>query len=188
MEIISTPIEGLLVIKPKVFEDARGYFYESYNAAALSTSGIDTVFRQDNQSRSKFGVIRGLHFQQNPHAQTKFVRVLEGEIYDVAVDIRKGSPTYGKHYGIVLSADNKLQLYIPHGFAHGFSVLSPDATVMYKCDNFYHPSSEGGIIYNDPSLGIDWMIPAGSEIISGKDQELPVLSDIGDYFQYPPAV
>ena len=146
MNIVETGIPGLVIIEPKIFEDDRGYFFESFHHGKLSQHGLQTSFIQDNQSKSSYGVIRGLHYQLNPHAQTKLVRVLEGVIYDVAVDVRKGSPTFGKWFGIELSADNKKQLYIPKGFAHGFSVLSQTAVVFYKCDNLYNPSSEGGIV------------------------------------------
>ncbi|MBA2744602.1 MAG: dTDP-4-dehydrorhamnose 3,5-epimerase [Flavisolibacter sp.] len=166
-------MNGLLVFEPAVFEDSRGYFFEAYNANALAAEGVDITFVQDNQSKSSYGVIRGLHYQLHPHAQTKLVRVLQGSILDVAVDIRKGSPTFGKHYTIELTAENRKQLLIPHGFAHGFSVLSETAVVLYKCDQFYNKASEGGIIYNDPSLEIDWKIPVGKEIVSEKDIALP---------------
>ena len=164
-----TEIEGLFIITPKVFGDSRGAFFEAYNEKVFNANGINIKFVQDNQSISTYGVIRGLHFQNAPHAQTKLVRVITGKILDVAVDIRKDSPTYGKHFSIELSAENKKQLLIPHGFAHGFSVLSETAEVIYKCDNFYNKESEGGIMYNDPSLNIDWKIPSGKEIISDKD-------------------
>ena len=171
-----TEIEDLIIITPQVFADNRCAFYEAYNQKAFSQNGIDIKFVQDNQSISTYGVIRGLHFQNAPHAQTKLVRVVVGKILDVAVDIRKDSPTYGKHFSIELSAENKKQLLIPHGFAHGFSVLSETAEVIYKCDNFYNKDSEGGIIYNDPSLNIDWQIPEGKEIISEKDLQNRTLS------------
>ncbi len=177
MPFITTNLPGLLVYEPKVFEDSRGYFFESYNADSFKKEGVEIVFVQDNQSSSSFGVIRGLHYQLNPHAQTKLVRVLSGKILDVAVDIRKGSPTFGQSFTIELSAENKKQLLVPHGFAHGFSVLSERAEVMYKCDNFYNKSSEGGIRFDDPALGIDWKIPAGQAIISDKDKVLPGLAD-----------
>ena len=164
-----TEIEGLFIITPKVFGDSRGAFFEAYNEKVFNANGINIKFVQDNQSISTYGVIRGLHFQNAPHAQSKLVRVITGKILDVAVDIRKDSPTYGKHFSIELSAENKKQLLIPHGFAHGFSVLSETAEVIYKCDNFYNKESEGGIMYNDPSLHIDWKIPSGKEIISDKD-------------------
>lgn len=177
MEVIRTEIEGVFIIEPRVFGDSRGYFYESYSARSLKEAGIDTVFVQDNQSKSGYGVIRGLHYQLPPHCQTKLVRAVEGVIYDVAVDVREGSPTFGKWIGVELSAENKRQLYIPHGFAHGFSVLSETAILNYKCDDYYHPETEGGIIYNDPMLNIDWGVPKGEEIISEKDTKLPEFSD-----------
>ena len=145
MNISKTNFPGLFIIEPKVFEDERGYFFESYNEEKLTQNGIKTVFVQDNQSKSSYGTIRGMHFQSEPHAQTKLIRVLDGEIYDVVLDVRKGSPTFGRWFGIELSAENKKQLYIPRGFAHGFSVLSKMAVVFYKCDSPYNPSSEGGI-------------------------------------------
>ena len=177
MPFHKTDISGLLVYEPKVFEDSRGYFFESYNQKNFLQEGVDFVFVQDNQSSSSYGVIRGLHYQLLPHAQTKLVRVLHGEILDIAVDIRKGSPTYGKVFSVELSAENKKQLLIPPGFAHGFSVLSKKAEVLYKCDSFYNKESEAGIIYNDPALAIDWKIPAGKEIVSEKDMVLPLLEN-----------
>ncbi|NBX19795.1 MAG: dTDP-4-dehydrorhamnose 3,5-epimerase, partial [Bacteroidia bacterium] len=159
MHIEHTPLQGLLIIEPVIFKDARGYFFESYNQNTCKQGGVETVFVQDNQARSVYGVIRGLHYQLNPTAQTKFIRALSGTILDVAVDIRIGSPTYGKHFSIELSAENKRQLYIPHGFAHGYAVLSETAEVFYKCDNFYQKELEGGIHHADPSLAIDWKIP-----------------------------
>jgi len=176
MKVTATEIEGVYILEPKVFGDSRGYFFESYSARNLKDAGIDTVFVQDNQSKSSYGVIRGLHYQLPPHCQTKLVRVVEGTIYDVAVDLREGSPSFGKWVGVELSAENKRQLYIPHGFAHGFSVLSETAILNYKCDDYYHPETEGGIIYNDPTLNIDWGVPAGQEIISEKDAKLPQFS------------
>jgi dTDP-4-dehydrorhamnose 3,5-epimerase len=184
MIVHKTPIEGLFVIEPKVFEDSRGYFFESYQEEKLKQQGINVKFVQDNQSKSCYGVIRGLHYQLNPHAQTKLVRVLDGEIYDVAVDVRKGSPTYGKWFGIELSSENKKQLYIPQGFAHGFSVLSETAIVMYKCDSLYAPGTEGGIVYNDPTLNIDWKVDPAKAILSPKDLLLPQLNDINANFVY----
>jgi dTDP-4-dehydrorhamnose 3,5-epimerase len=184
MNVISTPIEGLFVIEPTVFKDPRGYFFESYQEEKLKQKGINVRFVQDNQSKSSYGVIRGLHYQLNPHAQTKLVRVLEGAIYDVAVDIRKGSPTFGQWYGIELSGENTKQLYVPQGFAHGFSVISETAVVMYKCDNLYSPGSEGGILYNDPSLNIDWKIEPGKAILSHKDEKHPLLKDANFNFTY----
>jgi len=184
MPFHKTEIPGLLIFEPKVFDDPRGYFFESYNENIFKEAGIDLRWVQDNQSSSAYGVIRGLHYQANPHAQVKLVRVLSGKILDVVVDIRKGSPAFGKHFSIELSAENKKQLFIPHGFAHGFSVLSEKAEVLYKCDGFYNKESEGGIHYNDPSLNIDWKIPAGKEIVSDKDLVLPVLADCKNNFIY----
>lgn len=169
MPFIKTQFPGLLVFEPKVFEDNRGYFFESYNQKTFSEEGVEINFVQDNQARSSFGVVRGLHFQHNPHAQTKLIRVLSGQIIDAVVDIRKNSPTYGHAYTIFLSAENKKQLLIPKGFAHGYSVISETAEVFYKCDEFYHKQSEGGISWNDPSLAIDWKIPPGKILISEKD-------------------
>jgi len=185
MPFHTTHIAGLLVFEPKVFEDSRGYFFEAYNEQIFSEAGINMKFVQDNQSKSGYGVIRGLHYQVNPFAQTKLVRVLEGKILDVAVDIRKDSPTYGKYFSIELSAENKQQLYVPAGFAHGFSVLSETAIVLYKCDAFYNKESEGSILYNDPSLNIDWQIPAGKEIVSEKDKLSPTLAESKNNFVFP---
>ncbi len=184
MNIIQTDFPGLRIIEPKVFGDARGYFFESYNQKVLAEAGIHTEFKQDNQSFSKYGVIRGLHFQLNPYSQTKLIRTLEGAIYDVVVDLRKGSPTFGKWLGVELSAENKRQLYIPQGFAHGFSVLSEQTTIMYKCDNFYQPQAEGGIAYNDPKLGIDWKVDTAIATVSDKDKSLPVLDKVETNFVY----
>jgi len=176
MKIIETGIADLLVLEPNVYGDSRGYFFESYNEKVLAEHGIRIKFVQDNQSSSSYGVIRGLHFQKSPHAQTKLVRAITGKILDVAVDLRKNSPTYGKHFSIELSAENKKQLLVPKGFAHGFSVLSEKAEVLYKCDEFYHKASEGGLIYNDPSLNIDWKIPPGKAIVSEKDLLQPLFA------------
>ena len=178
MEIRKTGIAGLMVLEPRVFQDPRGYFFESYHRALLKQNGIDNEFIQDNQSRSTYGVIRGLHFQNAPHAQTKLVRVTEGSIYDVAVDLRRESPTFGQWFGIELSADNFLQLLLPKGLAHGFSVLSDHATLYYKCDDYYHPQSESGIRFDDPDLGIDWKIDPGKAIISEKDRNLPYIKQL----------
>ena len=169
MQIEKTFIQDLVVIIPNVFEDERGYFFESYNEAAFAENGIAIQFIQDNQSFSKQGVIRGLHLQLPPFAQTKLVRVLEGEILDVAVDLRKDSKTYGEYFSIHLSAQNKKQLLIPHGFAHGFSVLSTTASVSYKVDAVYDKNSERGLRFDDPNLNIDWKINAANSIVSGKD-------------------
>jgi len=184
MNIVKTKFPGLLVIEPRVFEDSRGFFFESYNERALKENGIDIRFVQDNQSSSCYGVIRGLHYQLPPHAQTKFVRVLEGTVLDVVVDIRKGSPTYGEAFSIELSADNKKQLFVPAGCAHGFSVLSERAQLLYKCDAFYNKESEGGISFKDPALKIDWQIPADEAIISDKDKDLPSLKDCKNTFEF----
>lgn len=184
MPFIETGLPGLLVFEPIVFEDSRGYFYEAYNEKAYAQQGISTKFVQDNQSRSSYGVIRGLHYQLQPHAQTKLVRVLYGAILDVAVDIRKDSPAYGKVFTVELSADNRKQLYIPAGFAHGFSVLSERAEVLYKCDAFYNKEHEGGILYNDPALNIDWRIAPDKAIVSDKDNKLPMLADCKNNFVF----
>jgi dTDP-4-dehydrorhamnose 3,5-epimerase len=173
MPFTACAIDGLVIVEPTVFEDSRGYFFEGYNENLFQQNGITAHFVQDNQSKSSYGVIRGLHYQLNPHAQAKLVRVLEGSILDVAVDIRKSSPTYGQHFALELSAENKKQLYIPEGFAHGFSVLTPTAVVLYKCNTFYNKQSEGGIRFNDPQLAIDWKIDGAKAVISEKDQQLP---------------
>ena len=173
MTIEKTAIKDLLIIKPTVFEDTRGYFFEAYNQVKFKENGIHYQFIQDNQSFSKRGVIRGMHLQINPFAQAKLVRVLEGEILDVAVDLRKNSPTYGQHVSVVLSAENKKQLMVPHGFAHGFSVLSETASVLYKVDQLYHKESERGIRYDDPTLAIDWQLDPAEVIVSEKDLVLP---------------
>ncbi|HPH86628.1 MAG TPA: dTDP-4-dehydrorhamnose 3,5-epimerase [Ferruginibacter sp.] len=173
MPFIKTEFPGLFIFEPVVHNDSRGYFFESYSEKICQAEGININFVQDNQARSVYGVIRGLHFQQDPHAQTKFIRALQGSILDVVVDIRKGSPTYGKHLSIELSAENKRQLLIPQGFAHGYSVLSETAEVFYKCDAFYNKASEGGISLHDASLGIDWRIPSHDQIISDKDLLYP---------------
>ena len=184
MKLSETPLQGLLIIEPRVFEDARGYFFESYNQSKFLDAGLGCKFVQDNQSRSNYGVIRGLHYQLEPKAQTKLVRVLEGSVYDVAVDVRKGSPTYGQWFGLELSAENRKQLFIPKGFAHGFSVLSKTATVFYKCDEFYAPEYDAGIINNDPELNIDWKIPSEKAIISEKDSKLPLFRDAKNNFGF----
>jgi len=177
MQFIKTEFPGLLVFKPKIFEDNRGYFFESYNQKVFSTEGIEINFVQDNQASSTFGVIRGLHFQLEPYAQTKLIRVLTGAIIDTVVDIRKNSPTYGKAYSIELSAQNKKQLLVPKGFAHGYSVISETAEVFYKCDQFYHKESDGGIAWNDPALEIDWKIPIDKITVSEKDKHHPLLEN-----------
>ena len=184
MPFKTSEIPGLLIFEPAIFKDDRGYFFESYNEEIFRKQGIDIRFVQDNQSNSRYGVIRGLHFQLEPHAQAKLIRVLEGRVLDIAVDIRKGSPTFGKYVSIELSAENKLQFLIPPGFAHGFSVLSETAELAYKCDNFYSKESEAGIRFDAPELNIDWQIPADKIIVSSKDLELPNLSDCRNTFQY----
>ncbi|MFC2425074.1 MAG: dTDP-4-dehydrorhamnose 3,5-epimerase [Bacteroidota bacterium] len=173
MEIIETPIKDLIVVRPDVFADSRGYFTELYNENRYRAYGIDNNFVQDNLSRSSYGVVRGLHLQKGESAQAKLVKVIVGKVWDVAVDLRKGSSTYGKWFGVELSDENHLQFLIPRGFAHGFSVLSPTAIFSYKCDNLYDKQAEGGIIYNDPTLAIDWKVPVGEMIVSDKDLLLP---------------
>jgi dTDP-4-dehydrorhamnose 3,5-epimerase len=184
MEVIKLDIPGLLIIKPDVFTDQRGFFYESYNIKRYREHGIDVDFIQDNLSRSSYGVIRGLHYQLAPYSQAKLVQVLKGKVLDVAVDIRKKSPTFGQHYAIELSEENKLQFYIPEGFAHGFAVLSDDVLFSYKCNNLYKKSAERGISYNDPQLGIDWKIPAENAIVSHKDSILPSFDEAEKNFLF----
>lgn len=177
MEIQETGLQGCVIIKPRIFQDDRGYFFESFNSKSFEElTGNKTTFVQDNQSFSSYGVIRALHAQEGEYAQAKLVRVLQGEVLDVAVDIRDGSPTYGKHIAVKLSAENKLQLFIPRGFLHGFAVLSETAEFFYKCDNFYNKESECGVLYNDPALKINWLIPAEKRILAEKDLSLPTLS------------
>ncbi|MCR5019273.1 MAG: dTDP-4-dehydrorhamnose 3,5-epimerase [Bacteroidales bacterium] len=178
MKVIKTPIEGLLLIEPRVFGDARGYFFESFNQAEFEREVGPVHFVQDNESRSCYGVVRGLHFQKGEFAQAKLVRVAVGSVLDVAVDLRKGSPTYGKHFSVELSAENHHMLFIPRGFAHGFSVLSEHAVFQYKCDNLYNPDAEAAIAWDDPDLAIDWQIPASKVILSGKDRNHPRLSEL----------
>lgn len=179
MEIIRTEIDGLLILKPKVFGDSRGYFMESFSARRFrELTGIDTEFVQDNQAKSRYGVLRGLHFQKEPHAQGKLVRVSEGRVLDVAVDIRPSSPTYGRHFSLELSGDNFLQLYMPRGFAHGYAVLSESAVFLYKTDAYYSPESEGAILWNDPALAIDWKLPPKDIILSDKDKKNPLFAEL----------
>jgi dTDP-4-dehydrorhamnose 3,5-epimerase len=173
MPFIETGIPGLTIFEPKVWGDARGYFYESYNYDMFRQGGINNVFVQDNQSRSSFGVLRGLHYQVGAYAQAKLVRVIEGAVLDVVVDIREGSPTYGQHFTIELSAENKRQLFVPRGFAHGFVVISDNAEFAYKCDNFYSKDHEQGLAFDDPSLKIDWKIDLSKALLSEKDKENP---------------
>lgn len=184
MPFTKTEFPGLLIFEPVVYGDSRGHFFESYNEKVVAAEGIHMKFVQDNQSRSSHGVIRGLHYQLNPHAQTKLVRALSGNILDVVVDIRKGSPAFGKVFSTELSAENKKQLFIPAGFAHGFSVLSETAEVLYKCSAYYNKESEGGILYNDPVLNIDWKIPSGTEVVSGKDLENPSFANCKNNFVF----
>ncbi|TAL43544.1 MAG: dTDP-4-dehydrorhamnose 3,5-epimerase [Chitinophagaceae bacterium] len=184
MPFIKTEFPGLLIFEPVVHEDSRGYFFESYNERVFHQAGIHITFIQDNQSSSDYGVIRGLHYQLNPHAQSKLIRVLSGKILDVVVDIRKGSPMFGKSSAFELSAENRKQLFIPCGFAHGFSVLSNKAEVLYKCDAFYNKESEDGIRFNDPALSIDWKIPADKIVVSEKDRNLPAFSNCKNNFEF----
>jgi dTDP-4-dehydrorhamnose 3,5-epimerase len=184
MEILKTAIEGLLVIKPRVFEDARGYFFESFSQREFEEKVGKVVFVQDNESMSSYGVMRGLHFQRPPYTQSKLVRCVKGTVLDVAVDIRKGSPTYGQHVAIELSEQNHLQFFIPHGFAHGFAVLSETAVFQYKCDNFYAPQADDGISILDKSLDIDWHIPVERAILSEKDTKHLLLKDFDSPFEY----
>lgn len=180
MQIHKTPIEGLLIFEPKIWKDDRGYFFESFRADLFEQQGIDVRFIQDNQSLSQKGAVRGLHFQDPPFGQGKLVRVIQGKVLDVAVDIRKSSTTYGQAYAIELSAENQLQFWIPEGFAHGFSTLEDQTIFAYKCTNYYHKASEGGIRYDDPSLNINWK--TSTEIVSPKDLELPFLADLNSPF------
>lgn len=186
MTITESPLPGLLILQPRVFEDSRGYFFESFNRRILMDAGIDAQFVQDNQSLSQYGVLRGLHFQLAPYAQSKLVRVLLGSVWDVAVDIRQGSPTFGQHFSLELSAENRTQLYIPKGFAHGFAVTSPSAVFFYKCDTFYNPEAERGIHYLDPDLAIPWPVPVEDAVISAKDKVLPAFREADMNFVYRP--
>ena len=184
MHFIQTAFPGLMIFEPKVFEDSRGYFFESFNESLCKAEGMDIRFVQDNQARSTYGVVRGLHYQLAPYAQTKFIRVLSGSILDVVVDIRKGSPTYGKVFSLELNDTNKLQLFIPKGFAHGYSVLSPTAEVFYKCDEFWNRDAEGGISLLDESLAINWQVPRDKMIISDKDLQYPSIEDCKNNFEF----
>jgi len=179
-----TEFPDLFLFEPRVFEDRRGYFFESYNQNIFHEAGLQHTWVQDNQSRSAYGVVRGLHYQTEPHTQAKLVRVLQGVIWDVVVDLRKGSPTYGQSYGVELSAENKWQILVPKGFAHGFSVLSDTVEVLYKCDAYYNKESEQGIRWNDPDLKIDWKIPLDKMIISEKDLTHPCFKDSLHQFQF----
>ena len=183
MPFVETGFAGLLIFEPKVFEDSRGYFFESFNKNTFKDAGIHSEFVQDNESKSQRGVLRGLHYQLNPMAQAKLVRVVEGEVLDVVVDIRKGSTTFGKHFAVALSAENKKQLYIPHGFAHGFVVLSDTCIFQYKCDNFYSKEHEGGVLFSDPDLGIDWGIDLDTAVVSDKDKVQPTFQNLVSNFE-----
>ena len=184
MRVFETDIEGVFVIEPRIFEDERGYFYESFSQREFEELVCRTTFVQDNQSKSSYGVVRGLHFQKPPHNQSKLVRCVKGCVLDVAVDIRKGSPTFGKHVAVELTEDNHRQLFIPRGFAHGFAVLSQEAVFQYKCDNYYCKESESAIAWDDPELAIDWRIPADKVILSEKDKHNCRLSDSDYLFEY----
>lgn len=182
MEVIQTNIEGVVIIEPRLFKDDRGYFFESYSERDFNRQVGEIHFVQDNESKSSYGVMRGLHFQRPPFTQSKLVRCVKGAVLDVAVDIRKGSPTYGQHVAVELTEDNHRQFFIPRGFAHGFAVLSPEAIFQYKCDNFYHPEADSGISILDTSLGIDWRIPTDHAILSAKDTKHPLLKDFDSPF------
>lgn len=184
MEVIKTAIEGLAIIEPKVFKDARGYFFESFSQREFEEKVRPINFVQDNESMSSYGVMRGLHFQTPPYTQSKLVRCVKGKVLDVAVDIRKGSPTYGQHVAVELSEDNQRQFFVPRGFAHGFAVLSETAVFQYKCDNFYAPEADGGISIKDESLGIDWQIPTENAILSERDIKHLCLKDFDSPFDY----
>ena len=184
MKVLTTAIEGVVILEPEVFGDARGYFFESYSQRKFDEQVRSVRFVQDNESMSKYGVLRGLHFQRGAHAQSKLVRVVRGRVLDVAVDIRRGSPTFGRHVSVELSGDNKRQFFVPRGFAHGVARLSAAATLQYKCDNPYAPESEGAIAWNDPSLGIDWRLAPEDVVLSPKDSAHPLLSEGGELFDY----
>lgn len=184
MEVIKTAIEGVVIIEPRLFNDQRGYFFESFSQREFDEKVRTVHFVQDNESKSSYGVLRGLHFQKPPFAQSKLVRVIKGAVLDVAVDIRKGSPTFGQHVAVELTEDNHRQFFIPRGFAHGFSVLSEEVIFQYKCDNFYAPQAEGAIAWNDPALAIDWRLPEGKVKLSDKDKHHPPLSATDWLFDY----
>lgn len=186
MEVIQTNIKGVVIIEPRLFKDDRGYFFESYSERDFNKQVSEVHFVQDNESKSSYGVMRGLHFQRPPFTQSKLVRCVKGAVLDVAVDIRKGSPTYGQHVAVELTEDNHRQFFIPRGFAHGFAVLSPEVIFQYKCDNFYHPEADGGISILDTSLGIDWRIPTEHAILSEKDTKHPLLKDFDSPFEFGP--
>jgi dTDP-4-dehydrorhamnose 3,5-epimerase len=178
MKVIKTKLEGVVIIEPQVFFDDRGYFFESFSQQRFNEQVAPITFVQDNESKSSYGVLRGLHFQKPPFAQSKLVRVVKGKVLDVAVDLRKGSPTFGQYKSVVLSEENKRQFFIPQGFAHGFAVLSEEAIFQYKCDNYYAPQSEGSVRWNDPTIAIDWQLPEKDIILSAKDEKAPLLSQL----------
>lgn len=184
MNIIKTSIEGVVILEPRIFADDRGYFFESFSQKVFDELVRPIRFVQDNESKSKYGVLRGLHFQKGEHAQSKLVRVVKGQVWDVAVDIRRGSPTFGKYVSVELSEENKRQFFIPRGFAHGFAVLSQEAIFQYKCDHYYAPESEGAIAWNDPDIGIDWPVAASDILLSEKDKKHPRLADSLELFDY----
>ena len=184
MKVIATAIKDVVIIEPQVFGDDRGYFFESYSQQQFDQAVRPVRFVQDNESHSRYGVLRGLHFQKGRYSQSKLVRVVRGRVLDVAVDIRRGSPTFGRHVAVELTEDNKRQFFIPRGFAHGFSVLSDEAVFQYKCDNLYAPESEGAIAWNDPSLGIDWRLAPGDVVLSPKDSGHPRLAEAAELFDY----
>ena len=184
INVLETEIPGVFIIEPKVFGDARGYFMETWSQRDFDAQVRPIKFVQDNESKSSYGVLRGLHFQKGKDSQSKLVRVLKGRVLDVAVDIRRGSPTFGKHVMVELTGENHRQFFVPRGFAHGFVVLSEEAVFQYKCDNLYAPQSEGAIAWDDPDLGIDWQVPADKVLLSAKDQCHPRLNDATDLFDY----
>lgn len=184
MEVIKTEIDGVVIIEPRIFKDDRGYFYESFSQREFEEKVCRTTFVQDNQSKSSYGVLRGLHFQKPPYSQSKLVRCIKGAVLDVAVDIRKGSPTFGKYVAVELTEDNHRQFFVPRGFAHGFAVLTPEAIFQYKCDNFYNKESEGAVAWNDPQLAIDWRIPADKVLLSDKDKQSKNIADADYLFDY----
>ena len=184
MEVVKTEIEGVVIIEPRIFKDERGYFYESFSQREFEEKVCRTVFVQDNQSKSSYGVLRGLHFQKPPYCQSKLVRCIKGAVLDVAVDIRKGSPTFGKYVAVELTEDNHRQFFVPRGFAHGFAVLSKEAVFQYKCDNFYCKESEGSVAWNDPQLAIDWRIPADKVLLSDKDRLSKNIANADYLFDY----
>ena len=181
MKVIKTKLEGVVIIEPQVFFDDRGYFFESFSQQRFNEQVAPITFVQDNESKSSYGVLRGLHFQKPPFAQSKLVRVVKGKVLDVAVDLRKGSPTFGQYESVVLSEENKRKFFIPQGFAHGFAVLSEEAIFQYKCDNYYAPQSEGSVRWNDPTIAIDWQLPEKDIILSTKDEKAPLLSQLTIY-------